>query len=126
MSHLYHYLTKNEDNSRASSFEEGESDVSQDGDQQPILDVAEQVHMGGLFKANWAKRESLKAKKFYIDTTIFMTDFARLGICKYLNMLRRDTAYKLYLSFFSFVPNACMLSKLCYQGSCHLEDPLFF
>ena len=43
-----------------------------------------QVHFGGPFKANWAHGESLKAKKFYRGTKILMTNFAGLGICKYL------------------------------------------
>ena len=40
--------------------------------------------MGGPFKAKWAKGESLKVDKFYIDTQIFMTDSIGLGIYKYL------------------------------------------
>ena len=39
------------------------SDVAQDGAQEPISDKAEQVHLGGLFKANWAKKESLEANR---------------------------------------------------------------
>ena len=37
------------------------SDVAQDRAQQPIFDIAKQVHIRGPFKANWVKGESLKA-----------------------------------------------------------------
>ena len=37
------------------------SDVAQDIAQQPIFNIAKQVHIGGPFKANWIKGESLEA-----------------------------------------------------------------
>ena len=55
---------------------------------QPILYFSWPIHIGGLFKANWAKRESLEPERFCKrssrDPQIFMIDFAGLEICKYL------------------------------------------
>ena len=46
ISHLYYYLTENEDNFTTISFEEGAPDIAQNGAQVPILDEAEaaQIH----------------------------------------------------------------------------------
>ena len=46
--------------------------------------------MGGPFKANWVKGESLEPGKFCRrsprDTQIFTIDFKGPGICKYLSI----------------------------------------
>ena len=57
--HPYYYLTKNEENSRTSSFEEGVPDVGQNVAHEPISYYYGQVLIGCPLKAYWAKGEFL-------------------------------------------------------------------
>ena len=60
----YYYHTKNQENSRMSSFEEGAPDVGHNVAQEPISFYYGQVLIGGPFKAYWALGESLGPDTF--------------------------------------------------------------
>ena len=62
----YYYLTKNQENSRTSSFKEGALDASHNVAQEPISFYYGKVLIGGPFKAYWALGESLGPDTFVI------------------------------------------------------------